>query len=106
MHMEISFEAPQAQARQGSKRKLGGFIPEECRPMLNRKLLLLVAVAILAALLVVQVATALTSANEVGGLPATEELVEESTAQDLPITSPYHDNPISISGGGSMPLYR
>ena len=78
--------------------------------MLDRRLVLVAAIAILAVLLVVQVVAALTSADEVTGLTPAEELVEAparvSIAQDLPITSPYQDNPIRISGGGSMCLYR
>ncbi|MFC2031259.1 hypothetical protein ACFLWA_11090 [Chloroflexota bacterium] len=106
MNIEISLEAPRKQTRQASKGESGRFVRGESRPMLSRRLYLVAVITILAALLVVQVAAALTSANEVGGLPAAEELREKSTSQDLPITSPYHDNPISISGGGSLQMYR
>ena len=109
MHIEISFEAPRTQTRQVSKRKPKS-VREESRPMLNRRLFLVAVIAILVALLIVPVVAALTSADEAMGLSPAEELVEASaqvsTAQDLPITSPYQDNPISISGGGSMQLYR
>ena len=106
MNIEISLEAPRKQTRQASKRESGRFVRKESRPMLSRRLYLVAAITILAALLVVQVAVALTSADVTRGLTPAVELVEQSTAQDLPITSPYQDNPISISGGGSMPLYR
>ena len=109
MHIEISFEFPGTQTRQVSKPKPMS-VREESRPMLNHRLFLVAFIAILAALLIVQVVAALTSADGAMGLSPAEELVEASaqvsTVQNLPITSPYQDNPISISGGGSMCLYR